>query len=58
MPNENLPIAATGELKALVDAVNRLDNSREKSLALTKLEEAEMWIEKAYLKTKPPTEKA
>lgn len=38
------------EFENLKAAIESLENSREKSLALTKLEECQMWLEKAIEK--------
>jgi len=32
------------DIRAAVDKVKRLDNSRERALCVTKLQEAEMWL--------------
>lgn len=37
----------TRALEALMDAVNELPQSRERSLAITKIDEARLWLKEA-----------
>lgn len=37
-------------IENLMASIEALENSREKSLAITKLEECKMWLEKIYKK--------